>query len=163
MSFITKLLRKTEPLTTATGETAPLDARALLADAAGRSEIAPPAVDPADAPRPDEPAPTNEPAPMPDDATQPSPPPAAEEADDTAWWEEASPTVVATAPPSTDSAPDVAPDEPPPSDPPLHTEATPVPQTADLISIEDGTRPLTAADMPMLAALRSASIRRPDP
>jgi hypothetical protein len=61
MSFITKLLRKTEPLTTATGETAPLDARALLADAAERAEAAPApqADDSADDTRADEPAPAD--------------------------------------------------------------------------------------------------------
>ena len=38
MSFISKLLRKTEPLTTATGVTAPLDARALMDEPAGQPE-----------------------------------------------------------------------------------------------------------------------------
>jgi len=155
MSFISKLLRKTDPLTTATGETTPLDARALMDDPASQPEIAPAlqAANPADETRADDPEPVQD-----DDTESLPPPPAAEHADDTAWWEEASPAVpaaaISPAPDSTDSEPDAESDTALLLDPPIQAEAA-VSQTAELIDIEDGTRPLTAADMPMLAALRS--------
>jgi PPM family protein phosphatase len=152
MSLISKLLRKTEPLTTATGETAPLDARALMAEQAGRSEIAPAlqADTPADETRADDPALTTA-----DEAQSIPTPPAAEDADDTAWWEETSPSVpdaaISSATDSTAIEPDAEPDTPLP----MQAEPAPVPQTAELIALEESTRPLTAADIPMLAAVRS--------
>jgi PPM family protein phosphatase len=148
MSFINKLLRKTEPLP-ATDETAPLDARALVADPADQDETAlalPTATDLTDETRADDTAPT------PADETPALPPPTAEDGDDTAWWEEAAPPAPAAASQTNDvelvEASQDSQDNP-------DTAATPVPQTAELIGIEDGTRPLTAADIPMLAALRS--------
>jgi PPM family protein phosphatase len=152
MSFISKLLRKTEPLTTATDETAPLDARALLAEPADQPEIAPapPAADLANETRADDPAP------RPAGEAQSLPPPAAEATDDTAWWEAAAPDIPAAAPsPTTNSDRLEQAESETTLEPHAATEPAPVPQTAELIGLEDGTRPLTAADMPMLAALRS--------
>jgi serine/threonine protein phosphatase PrpC len=157
MSFISKLLRKTEPLTSAAGVTAPLDDRALAAEPAGWQELAGafPAADPADETRVDDPAPTLA------DQAQSLPPPVAEEADDTAWWEEASPGVpAATLNRSTDSdgsgsAESGLVESETILERDAEAEAEQAPQTAELIGLEDGTRPLTAADIPMLAALRS--------
>jgi PPM family protein phosphatase len=156
MSFISKLLRKTEPLTTAAGATAPLDARARVADASGQPEVAPvlPADDPADETR------TADPAPTPVDQAQvPPTPPAAEDADDTAWWEEASPAVPVAAPdPVIDADGTAQAESETISELTVATKPAPVPQTAELIDridLEDGTRPLTAADIPILTALRS--------
>ncbi len=151
MSFINKLLRKTEPLTAAAGVTAPLDERAR-ADAFR-------ADDPAGETRGDDPAPTpaNEPQ-------SPPTPPADEDANDTAWWEEASPAVpVAAISPSTHSNRSWPAESWPAESGNVSArdagaEAEPVPQTADLTELTelaDGTRPLTAADMPMLAVLRT--------
>jgi serine/threonine protein phosphatase PrpC len=144
MSFIGKLLRKTEPLTSATGATAPLDERALAEAPDGEQEIADglAAADPAD-------------------EAQSLPPPTAEDADDTAWWEEPPPAApaaaISPAPDTTDTEPDAGLDILPPLalDPPMPVEPAPAPKPAELTGVEDGTRPLTAADMPMLAALRS--------
>ncbi len=143
MSFITKLLRKTEPLTPAEGVTAPLDGRALTAEPTGRPEAAPArlADDTAEQTHADDPAP------MP--ADEADAPPAAS-TDDTAWWEEASPaTIAAVNGASTQS------DEAGPAEAGTVEPDTQAPQTAELSAIEDSTRPLTAADMPMLAVLRS--------
>jgi serine/threonine protein phosphatase PrpC len=132
MSFIGKFLRKTEPLTTATGETAPLDARALIAagsDGTSRAD------DPASAP--------------PEQAESLSPP---QQDDDTPWWEETAAAVPAAA---TQTDETEAAETSNIRAPHAETQAAPVPQTAELTGIEDGTRPLSAADIPMLAALRS--------
>jgi serine/threonine protein phosphatase PrpC len=150
MSFIGKLLRKTEPLTPAKGVTAPLDERALADDPAVWQEIADgfPAADPADETRADDPTP----APA-DQAQSPATP--GEEATDTAWWEE-SPPSPSPAPDSADVEPDAGLDVPDAAiGPPISAETEPAPQTIDLGNLEDGTRPLTAADIPKLAAVRS--------
>jgi PPM family protein phosphatase len=136
MSFINKLLRKTEPLRPATGATAPLDGRALEATPAVWQELADgfQAADPADETRADDPAPT------PADEAQPAP----EQADSSPWWEEPAPAVPAEsgqAEATTIVEQDI--------------KAEQTPQTAELAGLDDGTRPLTAADMPTLAALRS--------
>ena len=144
MSFIGKLLRKTEPLTSAAGATAPLDERALAEAPDGGQEIA------------DGLAAAN-----PADEAQSLPPPTAEDANDTAWWEEPPPTVpaaaISPAPHTTDTEPDTGLDilPPPALDPPMPADPAPAPKSAELTGAEDGTRPLTAADMPMLATLRS--------
>jgi PPM family protein phosphatase len=157
MSFISKLLRKTEPLTSAAGVTAPLDDRALAAEPAGWQELADAfqATDPADETRVDDPAPT------PADEAQSLPTPATQEANDSAWWEEASPAVpVAAINPSTHS------NESGPAESgqtlsgnvlehDAEAQAEQAPQTTELISLEDSTRPLTTVDIPKLAALRS--------
>ncbi len=152
MSFIGKLLRKTEPLRPAEGVTAPLDERALAGEPPVSQEVVDESADadPADEPRVDDPAPTPD-----DEAQSPSTPPA-EEANDTAWWEEPPPAVPAVAPHSNELEPaesgsaesgnvverDAA-------------AAAPAPQTAEIGELDDGTRPLTTADMPRLAIVRS--------
>jgi PPM family protein phosphatase len=152
MSLISKLLRKTEPLTTATGETAPLDARALMAEQAGRSEIAPAlqAALPADETRADAPALTTA-----GEAQSIPTPPAAEDAEDTAWWEETSPSMLGAAISSATDSTAIEPDAEPDTSLLMQAEPAPVPQTAELMALEDSTRPLTAEDKPMLAAVRS--------
>ncbi|MEP7188053.1 MAG: hypothetical protein ABI901_02535, partial [Roseiflexaceae bacterium] len=150
MSFIGKLLRKTEPLTPPIGATAPLDERVLAEAPDVGQEIADgvPAADSADETRADDPESA------PDDQAQSLP--AAEQANDTAWWEEPPPTTPMVS-----------------SSPAIHSNQTelaesgnvaeryaeaavePAPQTAELGNLDDGTRPLTAADIPTLAALRS--------
>jgi len=156
MSFIGKLLRKTEPLTSPEGGTAPLDERALAEAPDVGQEVADgfPAADPADAAHPADPAPTLA------EEAQPLSPPAAEAATDTAWWEEPPPAAPApassSAPHSADSAPDAGVDRSPATiDASMPAQNELVPQTAELDEIEDGTRTLSATDMPMLAALRS--------
>src|SRR3990170_1506259 len=92
MSFIGKLLRKTEPLTPAEGVTAPLDESALKGEPAVAQEFVDEssAADPADETRVDDPVPM-----LDEEAQLPSP--QAEVASDTAWWEEPPPAVSATA------------------------------------------------------------------
>jgi len=141
MSFINKLLRKTEPLTPATGETAPLDERALEATPAVWQEVADgfQAATPAEQARADDPAPTAA------GEAQALPPPP-EQADESAWWEQAAPAVPAESEPAVTEI--VA-------EPDTEAEPEQAPQITEQIGMEDGTRPLTAADVPMLAALRS--------
>jgi serine/threonine protein phosphatase PrpC len=151
MSFIGKLLRKTEPLTTVAGVTAPLDASALATEPAGRPEIADvcQAADPGDETRDDDPAPT------PSDEAQSLTPPT-DEAGDTAWWEEASPGEPAAAlSQSTDSGESGQAETETILGRDAQVEAEHALQTAEPIGLEDGTRPLAATDIPMLAALRS--------
>src|SRR5829696_3563993 len=114
MSFINKLLRKTEPLTPTTGATAPLDERALEATPAVWQELADgfQAADPADETRADDPAPT------PADAALRPP----EQADSPAWWEEAAPALPADAGQTTAKTIEIP-------EPPAETEQTP--QTAE--------------------------------
>jgi PPM family protein phosphatase len=156
MSFINKLLRRTEPLTAATDETAPLDARALVADPADQDETAPAlptATDLTDDPStPQDSTRADDSGPMPTNETLAPRLPTAEDGDDTAWWEETAPLAPAAASQTDHVEPDEASQDS--QDNPDTTPAA-VPQTAELIGIEDGTRPLTAADIPMLAALRS--------
>lgn len=138
MSFIDKLLRKTEPLTPAAGATAPLDERTLAEAPDVGQEIADgfPAANPADEAQ--------------------SLPPQAEDANDTAWWEEPPAAVpVAASIPATHSNEaepaelgNVAAHDP-------AAEPAAAPQTVEFGNLEDGTRPLTAADIPTLVALRS--------
>ncbi|HEU5101055.1 MAG TPA: protein phosphatase 2C domain-containing protein [Roseiflexaceae bacterium] len=160
MSFIGKLLRKTEPLTPVS--TAPLDDSALPAepqapqdrsDTGAGGEVR---VD-----DPDALASNTEPP------TQPQV--ADEQPAEVAWWEQSAPSETSDTPPpaSIDSARDVAAGDTPPglSVPrsvagtrPLQWEEEAderVPQMAELSDLEGGTRPLTTADVPMLAALRS--------
>jgi serine/threonine protein phosphatase PrpC len=135
MSFINKLLRKTEPLTPA-GVTAPLDERALTQAPDIGQEVADGSA--------------ADPAPTLPDEVQPLPaPPAAEQDSDTAWWEETAPIVPVA---ESGKLPDAQATIPARD---AQAGAEEAPQTAELIGLEDGTRPLTAADMPMLAALRS--------
>ncbi len=151
MSFISKLLRKTEPLTTA-GVTAPLDEHTLAATPAEWQEIADAfqAGDPAAETR------AADPAPAPADEAPSLPTPAAEEANDTAWWEEASSAVPAATPsPLAHSEVSEQADSGNVAEGEAEAEAEQAPHTAELIGLDDGTRPLTAADMPMLAAVRS--------
>jgi serine/threonine protein phosphatase PrpC len=137
MSFIGKLLRKTEPLTPPAGMTAPLDDSALPAEPSSQPETAEdrPEVDPAVETRVD--------------ADQAD---AQEHADETAWWEE---------PPPTAPEAEIAADAPALPALPPHAIAGARPldplveAPAELDEPEGGTRPLTAADVPMLAALRS--------
>jgi len=139
MSFIGKLLRKTEPLTPAIGATAPLDERVLAEAPDAEREIADKVpTDSADETRADDPASTA--------GEQAQPPPPGEQANDTAWWEEppAAPAVAGNA--ATFSS------QTEPAEPGVTASA---PQTVELVELEDGTRPLTAADIPTLAALRS--------
>jgi serine/threonine protein phosphatase PrpC len=164
MSFIGKLLRKTEPLTPPVGMTASLDESALPAETpalpATADEQA--ARDPADETRVDAPGiAAGEPErPGTDQA-------ASEDKGQIAWWEEAPPAddQLSRAPiePAQDAT---AADTPPGLSIPRPISGTrplelaeeiaePVPQTAELSDLEGGTRPLTAADVPMLAALRS--------
>jgi serine/threonine protein phosphatase PrpC len=150
MSFIGKLLRKTEPLTPAAGATAPLDERVLAEAADAEQEMADelPAAEVADETRADDTGST------PGEQAQSLP--AAEAASDTAWWEEPPPTT-----PPVASSPASRSNQAEPAEPRDSAEQSAVagvesaPQTAELIDIEDGTRPLTAADIPTLAALRS--------
>jgi PPM family protein phosphatase len=151
MSFIGKLLRKTEPLTPAEGVTAPLDERVLESEPAVSQESADesPAAGPADETRVDDPAP------IPDDGGQ-SPSPQAEVASDTAWWEEPPPAVPATATYSNELEP--AESGSAESGNVVERNAVapaPASQTAEIGMLDDGTRPLTTADMPRLAAVRS--------
>src|SRR5689334_14089706 len=90
MSFIGKLLRKTEPLTPGPGATAPLDERVLADARDAEPEVSDevPATDLADETRADDPDST------PDVEAQSLP--AAEQANDTAWWEEPPPTAAAS-------------------------------------------------------------------
>ncbi|MEO7908444.1 MAG: protein phosphatase 2C domain-containing protein [Roseiflexaceae bacterium] len=133
MSFIGKLLRKTEPLTPAVGSTAPLDERTLAEAPDVAQELA-----------------DGFPAATPADETQSLPPPA-ENASDTAWWEEPPPVVPSTASPASTSEPtesgNVADHDP--------AMVEPTPQTVEFSGLDDGTRPLSATDTPTLAALRS--------
>jgi len=152
MSFIDKLLRKTEPLTPAAGATAPLDERVLAEAPDIGQEIADgfAAANPADEALVDDPAPT--PA---DEA--PLPPPD-QKANDTAWWEEPPPAVPTPATHSNESEPAesrlAASGHVAERDPAAAIEP-PAPQTVELGGLDDGTRPLTAADVPTLAVLRS--------
>jgi serine/threonine protein phosphatase PrpC len=149
MSFIGKLLRKTEPLTPPAGMTAPLDENALPARSGDLPETAgdEPEIDPAGETRVD--------------AEQAD---AQEQADETAWWEEAPPAGpeagVAAAPSAPAEAGDTADTAPLPTFQPGVIAGTrpldpPFEEHAELDELEGGTRPLTAADVPMLAALRS--------
>jgi serine/threonine protein phosphatase PrpC len=163
MSFIGKLLRKTEPLAPPVGTTAPLDDSALPAEAQGLAIAAEDqaAIDPADQARAGEA----------DASAEGTEPPGtgqatAEEQSETAWWEEAS-SESNDDPIPVEPAQDAAAADTPPglSIPraiagtrPLELAeetAEQVPETAELGDLEGGTRPLTAADVPMLAALRS--------
>jgi PPM family protein phosphatase len=155
MSFIGKLLRKTEPLKPPAGMTAPLDDSALPAEPQGLPTAAGDQsdIDPGEETRVDEP-----------DVEPPaSTGAAAEGKSETAWWEEAPPSEPSGEPAP---APTHAADTPPGLSIPraiagtrpleqAEVSAEAVPQTAELGDLEGGTRPLTAADVPMLAAVRS--------
>jgi serine/threonine protein phosphatase PrpC len=157
MSFIGKLLRKTEPLSPTGGVTAPLEEQALVEAPPAEQDAADAfvAADPAGETRVDDPA-----ADGPSEDVEPFAEPKADEESDTAWWEEAPPVIP---PCASDSARQPATSEPnaaasaaPIVDLPI-SDAAAKPQTAELGNLEeeDGTRPLSAADIPMLSALRS--------
>lgn len=150
MSFIGKLLRKTEPLTPPIGATAPLDERVLAEAPDVGQEIADgvPAADSADETRADDPESAL-------DAEAQSLPPA-EKTNDTAWWEEPPPAVpLAASRPATHSNETELAESGNVAERDAEAAVEPAPQTAELGNLEDGTRPLTAADIPTLAALRS--------
>jgi serine/threonine protein phosphatase PrpC len=148
MSFIGKLLRKTEPLTAA-GVTAPLDDRVLAVEPSDQPEGA-------DAHQAADETRTEDPAPLLENEALPAP---AAEASEVAWWEETSPALPAAAPSTPTHANEANETRPAEaatvSKHDAAAEPEQAPQTAELIGMEDGTRPLTAADVPMLAALRS--------
>jgi serine/threonine protein phosphatase PrpC len=159
MSFIGKLLRKTEPLTQPAGPTAPLDEHSLPTepDGAGATQGDHSGSVPAGETRVDEPEAAPERAQA-----------ATEDAGETAWWEAASDVTSSgeLAPEPIEAAQDAGLDLPAvnlpyaiagtrPLEAAQEAPAQPVPQTAELGDLESGTRPLTDADAPMLAALRS--------
>ncbi|HJZ49563.1 MAG TPA: protein phosphatase 2C domain-containing protein [Roseiflexaceae bacterium] len=164
MSFISKLLRKTEPLTPPAGLTAPLDARALVDQPTDVPEPIDQEIDPAGERRVDEEA-------RPADMEQTSEQPAQANAHEIAWWEESSPSPPEpdTPPAPSDSTHDAGVSDAPavtavplrpiggtrPLEPLVEADAGPAPRSAELGDPEGGTRPLSAADVPMLAALRS--------
>jgi serine/threonine protein phosphatase PrpC len=134
MPFIGKLLRKTEPLRAPAGRTAPLDESMAptvpetVVDTQSHGE---------------------------DDAEQGTlaAAPAIPAANDSTWWQESAPAAALTETPASESPIEAATPKPPDagSTQPL---APIVP--APLLEAEiDGTRPLTAADVPTLMALRS--------
>jgi serine/threonine protein phosphatase PrpC len=161
MSFISKLLRKTEPLKPATGGTAPLADSAMPAaigelpehvveaQANGAADAAPVESEAGAAADDRESA-----APLADTAG---------EASDSAWWQE-TPTVPAhaeqaadTHPPESQMAADktAAVSGTQPLVPAQEQAADAAAPIGAVDEEEGGTRPLTAADVPMLAALRS--------
>src|SRR5690349_14942488 len=139
MSFIGKLLRKTEPLTPAVGATAPLDDRVLTQEPDVEQNVADeaPASDSAEQAHSDDAAST------PDD--QPEPLPVAKVDDDTAWWEEPPPAAAVAASSPTSHSSETKQAEPGSTAELRSAESEPVAQTVELLELEDGTRPLTAA------------------
>jgi len=145
MSFISKLFRKTD--TAESSEDQPVEAGSSLEQAGRVAEEAPT-------------------APAPDSGLAESDAhaaPASETATDDAWWEESTTAQAQTAPASDEpgSADQIGGVAPQPSNgtQPLHVDAiaAPLADQSDLVddSEEGGTRPLTKADMPMLAVQRS--------
>jgi len=167
MSFIGKLLRKTEPLTPPAGMTAPLSDSTIPAEQDG----VPATVDGRSGSEPADETHVDEPDASAADVEQPDPIQVATEAtSEAAWWEEAAPAVSSSElpPAPIEPAQDAAAVDPLPAASLPRTSAgtrtlesvaevatEPVPQTAELSDLEGGTRPLTEADAPMLAALRS--------
>jgi PPM family protein phosphatase len=167
MSLIGKLLRKTEPLTPPASMTAPLDDNALATELTDMPETADSlqTVDPASQAPADDAALTLAGAEQPN-STQPVVNPDS----DAAWWEESSPAPSAVEIPRAPIEPaqnDGAADAQPaailqpraiagtqPLEPILEQEPQ-APPSAEPDDLEAGTRPLTEADVPMLAALRS--------
>jgi serine/threonine protein phosphatase PrpC len=159
MSFITKLLRKTEPLQPLADATAPVDASAIAVKPAellgpvveNQGSIEPPAEQVEHA--------AHLPVEAATDAATPAAIPAV---NDDAWWEE---EVAASAPAAqpahedpTDQPDQQAVIPPPitgPTQPLTLAEEHDTPVTSPFPTELDGTRPLTAADVPMLTALRS--------
>jgi serine/threonine protein phosphatase PrpC len=159
MSFISKLLRKTEPLTPPAGMTAPLEDSALPAELEGLPE---PVDDQSKIDSAEEKRVEIESPALSEQEQPASAQPAADGASESAWWEEASPDPPSSATPAprTPAQEVIVQDSHPiagtqPLEPIAESAAQATPEAAELDDPEGGTRPLTAADVPMLAALRS--------
>jgi serine/threonine protein phosphatase PrpC len=159
MSFITKLLRKTEPLKPPIKGTAPLDDSAVPAAV----DEPPAGVEGAPANGAEQVSAQSAAGAAADQQSASGPTEAAEEANDGAWWEETAPpsapveqaddtetaknlVIAAPEPAAVEAAQPIVPAQQPDEQP------APVGEVGDE---EGGTRPLTAADVPMLVALRS--------